>query len=507
MGSPGSTGELELVPVTTSVPSIAVLYRAEHVPMVRRLTLMGSPVGLAEQIAHRAFRRVARDWEVLDDPLGAVRRVSLDELLARYRPPGRGPTLSPPREGAPRSGTPWPPILDPLSPEQRVARVLQVYDGLDDPSDHQPAPPVDIGLAELFADAVADVTPASRLTELITNRDVDDPMDGLGPRRAGPTAMVDAGPRSTLAGWGGRGVRGRRACWATSAPTSVARVGPGPGGGGRDSARPAGRWSRTSLGAAESSCPSADPTIGPGGTALPEEGATEPRRVARVLATDRHALVALHRGGRDAQIIDHEGRVRRTGPNGVGRVRNIDGGADDQIQVVIESAEDCPPGPEAWKGVPLVFTTRVAAAAQPDMVVAGAFADGTPWEVRDRPGHGLCASLGGQAAACGADAGRDVQLMPGPAAGGRRRPSCRVRLPAGRRGDRPARAVRGRARTTGRARVRRRERSSRSPPSRATSPSGVRFFDQGGAAVAALPYPTAPSPDRPRSGVAPRTRG
>ena len=52
-------------------------------------------------------------------------------------------------------------ILDPLSPEQRVARVLQVYDGLDDPSDHQPAPPVDIGLAELFADAVADVVAGS----------------------------------------------------------------------------------------------------------------------------------------------------------------------------------------------------------------------------------------------------------------------------------------------------------------------------------------------------------
>ena len=94
--------------------------------MVRRLTLMGSPVGLAEQIAHRAFRRVARDWEVLDDPLGAVRRMSLDELLARYRPPGRGPTLSPPREGAPAQWHAVAAILDPLSPEQRVARVLQV---------------------------------------------------------------------------------------------------------------------------------------------------------------------------------------------------------------------------------------------------------------------------------------------------------------------------------------------------------------------------------------------
>jgi len=455
--------------------------------MVRRLTLMGSPVGLAEQIAHRAFRRVARDWEVLDDPLGAVRRMSLDELLARYRPPGRGPTLSPPREGAPAQWHTVAAILDPLSPEQRVARVLQVYDGLDDPSDHQPAPPVDIGLAELFADAVADVSPASRLTELITNRETDDPMDHLG--RAAPARRQ----------WS-MTARGRRWLGGAVAAFAVVVV---LGNVGSDVVARSGRGQEveaglgttggpvvaTSLGAAESSCPSADPTIGPGGTALPEEGATEPRRVARVLATDRHALVALHRGGRDAQIIDRDGRVRRTGPNGVGRVRNIDGGSDDQIQIVIDSAEDCPPGPEAWKGVPLVFTTRAAAAAQPDAVVAGGFTDGTPWEVRDRPGHGLCASLGGEVAACGADAGRDVQLMP-------------ARLLADGAGHRvafgylPAGAAIARLEGSG---------GVLGPPVElgddasffalasepGDEPERVRFFDQGGAAVAALPYPTA----------------
>ena len=162
----------------------------------------------------------------------AVRRLALDELLARYRPPGRGPTLSPPREGAPGQWHAVAAILDPLSPEQRVARVLQVYDGLDDPSDHQPAPPVDIGLAELFADAVADVSPASRLTELITNRDVDDPMDGLG--RAVPARRQWSMP-----------ARGRR--WLGGAVAAFAVVvragqrglrrgrplGPGSGGGGR----------------------------------------------------------------------------------------------------------------------------------------------------------------------------------------------------------------------------------------------------------------------------------
>ena len=239
--------------------------------MVRRLTLMGSPVGLAEQIAHRAFRRVARDWEALDDPLGVVRRPSLDELLARYRPPGRGPTLSPPREGAPAEWHAVGAILDPLSPEERVARVLQVYDGLDDPADHEPAPPVDIGLAELFADAVADVSPASRLTDLITNRDADDG-DGLG--RAAPTArrwsMPASGP--ALAGWGGRRVRDRRRAGRTpSTPTSS----PARAGARRcrpDSARPVGRWSRPPSAPPQSSCPSADPTIGPGGTPLPDEG-------------------------------------------------------------------------------------------------------------------------------------------------------------------------------------------------------------------------------------------
>ena len=48
-----SMGELELVPVATTVPSIAVLYRSEHVAMVRRLSLMGSTGDLAEHIAHR----------------------------------------------------------------------------------------------------------------------------------------------------------------------------------------------------------------------------------------------------------------------------------------------------------------------------------------------------------------------------------------------------------------------------------------------------------------------
>ena len=243
------------------------------------------------------------------------------------------------------------------------------------------------------------------------------------------------------------------------------------------------------LGAPQSSCRSADPTLGPGGTPLPDEGSTEPRRVARVLATDRHALVALHRGGRDARIIDREGRVRRTGPNGVGRVRNIDGGTDDQIQVVIESARDCPPSPVAWKGVPLVFTTLVAAAAQPDIVVAGVFADGTPWEVRDRPGYGLCASLGDQAAACGADTAGDEQLLPArllsdgagrrvtfgylPAGGS----IARLEQPGGELG--PAVAVPDDATFFA------------LPSEPGDEPERVRFFDQGGAAVTALPYPTA----------------
>ena len=89
--------------------------------MVRRLTLMGSPVPLAEQIAHRAFRRVARDWEVLGDPLNEVRRLAVAELLARYHPAGQAPTLSPAREGAPAAWAAVAAELDPLSPADRVA--------------------------------------------------------------------------------------------------------------------------------------------------------------------------------------------------------------------------------------------------------------------------------------------------------------------------------------------------------------------------------------------------
>jgi hypothetical protein len=135
-----------------------------------------------------------------------------------------------------------------------------------------------------------------------------------------------------------------------------------------------------------------------------------------------------------------------------------------------------------------VFTTRAAAAAQPDAVVAGAFADGTPWEVRDRPGHGLCASLGDDAIApCGADAGRDEQLLPARLlADGAGRRLAFGYLPAG-------------------AAVARLERSGGElgPPVElgddasffalasepGDEPERLRFFDQRGAAVAALPYP------------------
>ena len=383
----------------------------------------------------------------------AVRRVALDELLARYRPPGRGPTLSPPREGAPAQ---WHAVA--ADPRPALARAAggPGAPGLRRPRRPlrrtEPAPPVDIGLAELFADAVADVSPASRLTELITNRDADDPMDDLG--RAAPARRQWSMPAR-----GRRWLGGAVAAFAvvvragrTSAPTSSpARAGarrwrPG-------SARPAGRWSRPPSAPPQSSCPSADPMIGPGGTALPEEGATEP---APGGAGPRHGPARPRRAapGRPRRA-DHRPRRarasdgterRRAGPQHRRRLGRPDPGRHRR------RPSDCPPGPEAWKGVPLVFTTRAAAAAQPDAVVAGAFTDGTPWEVRDRPGHGLCASLGDEVAAVRRRRGPGRPAHAGPAAGGRRRSSRGVRVPAGRCGDRAARAVRRCARTTGRAR-------------------------------------------------------
>jgi hypothetical protein len=163
-------------------------------------------------------------------------------------------------------------------------------------------------------------------------------------------------------------------------------------------------------GAEESSCTTADPTEGPGGTPLPREGDTYPERVARVLATDRRAIIALHRGAVDARVLDRGGRVLRTGANGAGRVRNVDGGDDDQIQVVIERGALCPSAPQSWKGVPLVFTTLDGVQEQPDVVVAGRFDEQTSWEVRDRPGVGLCATVRSRTRECGLDPGDGVDL-------------------------------------------------------------------------------------------------
>ena len=87
--------ELELVPVATTVPSIAVLYRAEHVAMVRRLALIGAPVDLAEDIAHHSFLRVGRHWDGLEDPLTTVRRLASEVARPKRRRTSRIGTTSP----------------------------------------------------------------------------------------------------------------------------------------------------------------------------------------------------------------------------------------------------------------------------------------------------------------------------------------------------------------------------------------------------------------------------
>jgi hypothetical protein len=491
VGPSGSTGELVLVPVATSVPSVAVLYRAEHVAMVRRLVLMGAPTERAEGIAHRAFARVAREWDALGDPLTSVRRIALEDLLARFRPAARAPTTSPDRDGAPHEWDAVRPILDPLTPEDRAAMVLRGYDGLDDESVDQlvpvrrrrgpppPTPPVDLALAELLTAAVADVTPPSRLTDLFAGRDGPD-LEGPGPpptshrRRAWVGAAVAA---LVVAGVFGRGFDADLG--TPAGPDQELRVGPAGGGvvltANADSEL--------------SSCAAADPLVGPGGTLVPEEGDTDPWRVARVLATDRRALITLHRGARDARMVDRDGVVRRSARPGVGRIRHIYPGDDRQIQIVIGSTDDCPQSPQVWKGVPLVFTSLADAKTQPEIVVAGAFADGTAWEVRDRPGHGLCATVGTTDAPCGTELADLEALAP-------------VRLvadPAGRRmvfGYLPPGATTARLEHPG---------GQLDPPpllrpewtvfalpsAPADRPERVRFFDQGGAAVAAVPYPGA----------------
>ena len=155
--------------------------------------------------------------------------------------------------------------------------------------------------------------------------------------------------------------------------------------------------------------------------------------------------------------------------------------------MIIGSAADCPTSPESWKGVPLVFTTLAAASAQPDVVTAGAFAGGVPWEVRDRPGRGLCATLGDDAAPCGTAAGEDELLPVRVLEGGAGRRLAFGYLPAGAasvRFERPD-GVLGPAVVPV---------NGGTYFALATGPDDeverIRFFDRNGAAVAAVAYPT-----------------
>jgi hypothetical protein len=387
--------ELELVPVATTVPSIAVLYRAEHVAMVRRLALIGAPVDLAEDIAHGSFLRVGRHWDGLEDPLTTVRRLAIDDVLSRFRPPGKAPTRTPPRVGAAPAWADVGAFLDPLAPAERVVAVLRTYDGLDHEAiarlmpvrRERGAPAVDHRLATCFADAVSDISPRSRLTEL------------LGADAGGGSLADDAAPLP-----GARRVRpvkqrrvrhphGRSRYWVGAGAAAAVLI--GLVGGHFDTSLPT-RASRpqelrTGLtvdgtvvpgGAAQSSCPSADPVDGP--------AATAPDRVAAMLATDRRAIIALHRGATDARLTD--------------------AGGDGPIEVVIRAKRDCPGAPQAWKDIPLVFTTVADASNQTGTALTGGFPDGARWEVSDRPGLGLCGRLGDAIAPCGARLGQAEQL-------------------------------------------------------------------------------------------------
>jgi hypothetical protein len=492
-----STVELELVPVATTVPSVAVLYRAEHVAMVRRLSLMGAPVELAEHIAHRAFTRVCRHWDGIVDPLATVRQVAIEDVLARFRPPGQAPTRTPPREGAPPAWAAVGPILDPLTPARRVVTVLRVFDGLDDESiarllpigrERQPEP-VDHRTAMLFADAVADIRPASRLTELLGTSSTSDDAPAL------PRLHRVRSPRSRPA-WTRRGSAGP---WVLAGIAAVVAF--GLFGGSLDSGLPGrsrpGQELRTGLtvdGAVvdprsgHSSCPSADPVAGPGGTKLPLATDTDPVRVADVVATDRRALIALHRGATDVRVIPRNGQVLRTVGPGLGRLQVVDSGGDDQIEVVIGSKRDCPPAPEAWKGVPIVFTTLSDASLQPESVLTGRFPDGTEWRISDRPGLGLCGHLGDVSARCGARLDQAAQLE-------------KIRLLADRAGHRVAFGYLPPQAATARLEGKGGELGHpRLLPDGATffalavppdeRPTLIRFYNGSGAALLALPFPS-----------------
>jgi hypothetical protein len=388
--------ELELVPVATTVPSIAVLYRAEHVTMVRRLALVGAPVELAEDIAHHAFVRVSRHWDGLEDPLATVRRLAIDDVLGRFRPPGKAPTRTPPREGSPPAWGEVGAFLYPLTPAARVVAVLRTYDGLDHESIARlmPVPrerdvtPVDHRLAMRVADAVSDITPPSRLTELL-GTDAVVPLDDDAPPLPRPHRVRPVRARRV------RQPRGSSRYWVGAGAAAVLLI--GLVGGHLDPSLPTrgsrGQQLRTGStvngrvvagGVDLSSCPSAEPVDGPADL--------DAGRVAAMLATDRRAIIALHRGATDARLTD--------------------AGGDGQIEVVIGTRRDCPDAPQAWKDVPLVFTTLADASNQAGATRTGRFPDRTAWQVWDRPGRGLCGRLGGATAPCGSDLAPAAQLEP-----------------------------------------------------------------------------------------------
>ncbi|MBV9923254.1 MAG: hypothetical protein JOY78_20715 [Pseudonocardia sp.] len=393
--------ELELVPIATTVPSIAVLYRAEHVTMVRRLALIGAPVELAEEIAHRAFARVGRSWDCLEDPLAMVRRLAVDDVLSRFRMSGKAPTRTPPRDGAPPAWAEVGGVLDPLTPAARVLAVLRIYDGLDDHSVAQllPVPrrrdvaPVDHALALTFADAVADIRPESRLTELLGIDALASSAAGAAPlpRPRRPRPEPERASRRQKP----RPPRGSSRAWVGAGAVAVVLI--GLVGGHFDPSLPTQRTRaqqlRTGLtvngvvvpGAGEgSSCLAADAV---GGT-----GDLDPDRVAAVVAIDRRAIIALHRGATDARLTEVAG--------------------DGQIEVVVGSRRDCPDAPQAWKDIPLVFATVADVSDQAGTTRTGRFPDGTAWQVSDRPGSGLCGRLGRATAPCGSQLAPAAQLEP-----------------------------------------------------------------------------------------------
>src|SRR5262249_41250295 len=113
--------------------SVADLYEAEYVPMLRLAHLLTGSREAAEDVVHDAFVRVHRAWGRARNPGADLRGVVGNawrswhprQRLARRRPPAPAEVAS----DAPPVDELWD-ALAKLSPRQRAALVLRFYEDL-----------------------------------------------------------------------------------------------------------------------------------------------------------------------------------------------------------------------------------------------------------------------------------------------------------------------------------------------------------------------------------------